>query len=230
MKKIFQSFIVLLVAAVLFASCKKDYITGGNTHPMTTVNMTTYDYLKSNSQGLFDTLLLIVDAAGLKDLVNQKDVTFFAPTDYSIQDYLFYRTQQEQKVDPFRQWNFDSLMKYDLPKFADSLKVYFVNKALTFDMLTNDGAVYSTLHGSDEAVVSYEYAVPDDPWYNPDLAVQPQTVHYTYLYEHLNPPIIATDITSDEGVRTLVQTSGIQTNTGVLNVLYNFHTLFFRKQ
>jgi len=192
--------------------------------------MTTYDYLKSNPHGLFDTLLLIIDAAGLKDLVNQPNVTFFAPTDYSIDDYLSYRTKQEQNIDPFRQWNFDSLMKYDLLKFQDSMKVYFLNKTLTFDQLTNDGAIYSTLHDNDKAVVSYEYAVPGNPWYNPYASVQPQVVYYTYLYQHLTPPIIASEITPDEGARTLVQTSGIKTTTGMLHVLTNNHTLFFRQQ
>ncbi len=231
MKNIFQCITVFILVVIAISSCKKDaYITGGSTYPMTQVNMTTYDYLKANSQGLFDTLLLIVDAAGLKDLVNSQNVTFFAPTDYSINGYLAYRTQQEQVIDPFRKWSFDSLMKYDLPKFADSMKVYFIDKPLTFNILTNDGAVYTTLHNNDKAVVSYEYAVPGDPWYNPLLSVQPQTVRYTYLYVYLSPPFIASEITSDEGARTLVQTSGIQTNTGVLNVLNNNHTLFFRKQ
>lgn len=230
MKNIIQSVFVFIFSIYLFTSCKKDdYIVGGQPQS-TQVNVTTYDYLKSNSQGLFDSLVLIIDAAGIKDLVNQQNLTFFAPTDYSIDDYLSYRTKQEQITDPFRQWSFDSLMKYDLPKFADSMKVYFIDKALTFDQLTNDGAIYSTLHGSDKAVVSYEYATPDDPWYNPVLSVQPQVVHYTYLYQQLTPPIVATDISSDEGSRNVVQTSAIKTTTGMLNVLSNNHTLFFRQQ
>lgn len=231
MKKIFNYSCIIGICAILFTSCKKDaYIAGGETHQPGKADMPTFDYLKGNSRGLFDTLMLIMDAAGLKDLVNKPNVTFFSPTDYSINEYLGYRTKQEQVIDPKRVWSLDSLLRYDLPKFADSMKVYFVSTPLSFEMLTNNGAVYSTLHEEDKCVVSYEYATPDDPWYNPNLSEQPRTVHYTYLYQDPPLPVVAQEIGSETGARTLVQTSGIQTNTGRLNVLTNDHTLFFRKK
>ena len=231
MNRIIKIALLFFSASVIITSCSKDsHIVGGNTHPNTKVDMTTFDYLNGNSRGLFDTLMLILDAAGLKDMVNQPSVTFFAPTDYAIQDYLAGRTKEEQAIDPARVWSFDSLIKYDLPKFQDSMGVYFVDKPITFDELTNDGVMYNTMHESDKAVVSYEEATPNDPGYKPAISEQTRTVHYTYLYEDIEPPFVASEITSDQGARTLVQTAGIQTNTGMLYVLNNYHTLFFRKQ
>lgn len=230
MNKIIKIVLLFFSVITIVTSCTKDgHIVGGNTHPNTKVDMTTFDYLNGNSRGLFDTLMLILDAAGLKDMVNQKDVTFFAPTDYAIHDYLAYRTKQEQVIDPARVWSLDSLLKYDLSRFQDSMSVYFVDKPITLDELTNDGAIYNTMHENDKSVVSYEEATPNDPWYNPTVSEQARTVHYTYLYEDLEPPFVASEITSDQGARTLVQTAGIQTNTGMLYVLNNYHTLFFRK-
>ena len=70
MNKVFLRVALLSVLAI---SCRKqDYITGGQKENPK-VNQTTYDYLKGNSMHLFDTLLLLVDAAGLKDTTNQSD-------------------------------------------------------------------------------------------------------------------------------------------------------------
>ena len=129
MKKILISAVsLLLVVSVLF-SCKKrdDYLTGGTMHNAK-YNGTTYDFLKGQASGLFDTLILLVDKAGLKDKLNQQGVSFFAPTDYAINNYLNRRAIQEQNIDPLRKWTLDSLIKYEMPKFTDSLDTYFVGQ------------------------------------------------------------------------------------------------------
>lgn len=213
---------------VLFASCKKnDYLVGGSVHSAK-VNMTTYDYLKSNSAGLFDTLLLLVDKAGLKDKINQQGVSFFAPTDYSISGYLNERALEEQNIDPFRNWTIDSMIKYEMPKFIDSINIYFVNEALTYDKLTENGTLYPTLKQGNDCVVSYETTDPD-LGYNPNVSTIPRIVYFTFLLKALTPPIVASEIASDEGVHTRVQTSGIESTTGIIHVLNNQHNLFFRK-
>lgn len=218
------------IIVVLFTSCKKnDYLVGGSLHSAK-VNMTTYDYLKSNSAGLFDTLLLLVDKAGLKDKVNQQGVTFFAPTDYSINAYLNSRAVEEQKIDPFRKWTIDSMIKYEMPKFTDSINIYFVNGALTYDKLTNNGTLYPTLKQGSDCVVSYEETKDPALGYNPNVSTIPRIVYFTFLLKALTPPIIASEIQSDEGVHTRVQTSGIETNTGIIHVLNNQHKLFFRNK
>lgn len=234
MRKIIITVVPLLM--VILFSCKKrdDYLTGGTRHNAK-FNMTTYDFLKSQPGGLFDTLLLLVDAANLKDKINQQGVSFFAPTDYAITNYLNSRALEEQNIDPARKWTIDSMLKYELPKFTDSINTYFINQALDYNNLTNDGSLYPTLKTGTNAVASYEEILPSNSEYtnlggNPNVSTNPHIVYYTFLFATLTPPIIASEITPTQGMRTRVQTSGIQTNTGMVHVLYNQHILFFRKK
>ncbi|MCG7859201.1 hypothetical protein MD537_19655, partial [Flavihumibacter sediminis] len=57
----------------------------------------------------------------------------------------------------------------------------------------------------------------------------PRIVYYTFLFGPIVPPIVAQNIPSTLGKRERVQTSGIQSNSGMIHVLNNQHTLFFRK-
>lgn len=235
MKKIFLSTGSILLVVVVLFSCKKrdDYLTGGSRHNAK-YNGTTYDFLKGQASGLFDTLLLLVDKAGLKDKLNQQGVSFFAPTDYAINNYLNRRAIQEQNIDPFRKWTLDSMIKYELPQFTDSLDTYFVGQTLDFNNLTNNGAIYPTKKTGTEAVVSYEEITKDHSDFimlggNDNLSTNPRVIYYTFLFTSLTPPVVASEITSEQGARTRVQTSGIQTNTGMIHVLNNNHILFFRQ-
>ncbi|WP_028295417.1 fasciclin domain-containing protein [Olivibacter sitiensis] len=229
MKTLFKYFYMLLGLAVLIPACKQDdYFIGGSLHTAK-VEMSTYDFLQSNDRGLFDTLLLLVDRAGVADKINQPGITFFAPTDYSINSYIEYRTAIEQEIDPFRMWTVDSIIKYELPRFADSLDIYIVPQVITYDDLTNNGTLYATQMAGQNSVVSFEYT--DDPnlGYNSNSANLPQVMYYTYLFGPAPSPLIAPNITSEQGARTLVQTSGIETQTGRVNVLSNSHRLFYAR-
>lgn len=208
---------VLSLILVLVISCKKqDYITGGQkSNPVS--NQTTYDYLKGNSMHLFDTLLLLVDAAGLKDSINQTGITFFAPTDYSIDLYFEERTLAAQKIDPNGEYSLDTMLKYDLGRLKDSLKMYIIHQSLTFSMLTQDGTEYPTGLPGDSAVVSYETTEDPNLGYSSLVSNVPQLLYFTQMWY----PAPAA------GVHTLCQTSGIQTTTGMLDVLTNSHVLFF---
>lgn len=229
MRKISKYTFVFIVVAVLFMACKKnDYFIGGTLHN-SKVNMSTYDYLKSNAHGLFDTLLLLVDKAGLKDKINQQGTTFFAPTDYSINNYLLARSKEEQNIDPARVWTIDSVFAYEMDKMTDSLNIYLTNSTLTYDKLTEDGTIYETQKTGAQAVVSYEKTLDPNLGYNPNVNTVPQIVWYTFLWEPLTPPFKAQDITTDQGTRERVQTSGIETTNGIIHVLNNDHKLLFRK-
>jgi hypothetical protein len=229
MKGIFKYTCTALILLLAFAACKKnDYLKGG-TIRSNQVDMTTYDWLKSNPQGLFDTLLLLVDKAGLKDKINETGITFFAPTDYAINNYLTNRALEEQDIDAFRKWTIDSLFKYEMPKFTDSLDAYIVPGILTYDKLTINGVIYPTKKIGANSVVSYEETRDPAYGYNPNVSTIPQLVWYTLLLEPLAPPFVAADLTVQQGTRVRVQTSGIQSTTGVIHVLNNSHKLFFRK-
>jgi len=214
MKKNFQLPLYILALSLVLVSCKRDeYFIGGSTHSAK-VEMTTYDFLKSNSAGLFDTLLLLVDKAGIKDQINRQSITFFAPTDYSIGKYLGARALEEQNIDPFRKWTIDSLIKYELPKFIDSINVYCLPKTTPYNSLKEDGEPYETLHPGTSALISYEETRDPNLGYNESVSTIPRIVYYTLL---------------PDGKKERVQTSGIQTNTGMVQVLNNNHILFFRK-
>lgn len=230
----FKSLIAVGLFALLLTACRRDdYLTGGTLHTRK-YNMTTYDFLKSQSSGLFDTLILLVDKAGVKEMVNQQGTTFFAPTDYAINAYLSRRAVEEQIVDPFRKWTIDSLVKYELPKFRDSIAAYMVGEPLGYDQLTQNGKVFSTRKAGTQAVVSYEEIDPTNPEYtnlggNPNVSSNPRLVYFAFLYRPLAPPVVANEITPEQGNRERVQTSGIETTTGILHVINNQHTLFFRQ-
>lgn len=227
MKK--SSFIISLAALMLISvySCKKqNYIIGGQTsNPVSP--LTTYDYLKGNSLHLFDTLLMLVDSAGLKDSINQQGVTFFAPTDYSIDAYLTARTAVVQNVNPNALYTIDSMLKYDLARVRDSLMMYIIHQPLPFSILTQNGVEYATGLPGDSAVVSFEETENANLGYSALVSSVPQVLYFTQMWYPAPIPLVADDITSNVGVHTLCQTSGIQTTTGMLDVLTNSHVLFF---
>jgi len=229
MKKIYNILFVLVAAGLFFSACKKnDYFVGGTLHNAK-VNMTTYDFLKGNSRGLFDTLLLLVDKAGIKDKINKQGVTFFAPTDYSIQSYCNYRSLLEQKKDPLKKWTVDSIIKHELPRFADSIDVYMLPKQVSYNDLTENGKIYDTQKANAKAVVSYESTDNPNLGYNSNSTVLPRVMYFNYLYKPLDEPFVASEIPNDVGARTLVQTSGVESTTGLVHVLVNSHRLFFAK-
>ena len=219
------AWLALITTGVI--SCKKtDYIKGGTVmNPK--VNVTTYDYLASNALAQFDTVLLLVDKAGLKDLINQPGATFFAPNDNAVFNYLNARTIQAQKVNPNAKYTLDSLFKYDLDRIKDSMKMYIINKPLTYGQLTDKGAKYPTALSGDSVVVSFEYTTDGTQGYNPVVSSVPQRIFFTQLWHSLPEPFEAGDIPNTIGVRTRCITSGIETTNGILHVLESSHNLFF---
>lgn len=229
MKKIYNIGLVLLAVVIYFSSCKRDdYFVGGTLHNAK-VNVSTYDFLKNNDRALFDTLLLLVDKAGIKDKINQAGVTFFAPTDYSIRSYCEYRSLQVQKVDPFKKWTVDSIIKYELTRFADSINVYMIPKKVSYNEVTANGKMFDTQKAGSKCVVSYEPTSDASLGYNSNSTVLPKVMYFNYLYKPLAEPFVASEIPNTTGARTLVQTSGVETTTGIVHVLSNGHRLFFAR-
>ena len=221
---------VAIVMAIVLNGCKKnDYIVGGKLES-TTTPLTTYDYLKNNRFKMFDTLLMLVDKAGLKDVINQKGITFYAPTDYAIDNYLLKRTLEVQNSDPFKKYTIDTLIKYDLNGFKDSLNRYIVPSTVTYSSLTENGVLFKTAFGN-HAVISYETTTDPNLGYSGAVSTLPRIEYYTFIIgAPLPSPLIASQIADTVGVRTLCQTSGLTTATGQLNVLANSHVLYFKQQ
>jgi hypothetical protein len=233
MKKIlFNGLTAITFIVLLFSACKKDYIIGGEVEDINRFkNTTTYDVLKDNP--LYDTLVRLIDTAGLKDKINQEGITFFAPSDYSIVSYLNQRTLRVQAtINANAKFALDSLFYYlrnNIKGTKDSLLMYMINKPLLSGNLTDVGEIYRTELPNDSAIVSYEYTKNSTLGYTSIVSSLPQIVYFTHLWKHydLSESNPAGQVPSAIGVRTLVKSSFIATKNGVLNALDNSHTLFF---
>lgn len=233
MKKILLLKLTALSTIVLlFSACKKDYITGGIPEDVNIYkNTSTYDVLKSSA--LYDTLVQVIDAAGLKDKINEQGTTFFAPSDYSIYNYLSQRTVFVQNTyNQNSKFALDSLlyyMKNNVKGTRDSLLMYLVHQPLPYSTLTNTGALYPTELSGNTVAVSFEYTKDGSLGYNAVVSSVPQVEYFTQLWRPytITPSTPASAIPLSVGVRTLCKTSGIVTQNGIMNALENSHALFF---
>ena len=219
---IYMSIILLAMSA-----CKKDDYKrdGGQSSPF--VDMTTYDYLKSNRN--FDSLVKVIDKAGLKDAVNG-DVTFFATTNYGIADYV--KAKKYQKSLQLGKENFDFGIK-DIPaqELSDSLKTYLFAGKINRDQISLAGKLYNSILGT---IPNVQYLIK----------FRRSSLEYTQYLNYVDyvtyTKVIGTrddkepdqnaipDNQKDKAVD--VQTSGITTKTGIVHVLNGNHRLFFNGQ
>ena len=206
-----------------FVACKKDYLSGG-TILNPNVNLTTYDYLKTNP--IFDTLVLLIDKAGLKDEING-DITFFAPTDYAIQSLINIRTLEIQIKynDENITYTIDS---FPVNELRDSLRSYlFDNKITRNDVYLNADKLYKN-NINDQFSVLLREGEPIPP-----TTTKPQYMHIVKVIKGLDekdadgyPVDGIPDEKKDRD--ELIQTSGIITTTGVLHVINNYHIFYWR--
>lgn len=234
MKKSASQFLLLfgLTMLILAACTKKDYITGGVPEDINKYkNTSTFDVLAGNP--LYDTLVKVIDAAGMKDKINAQGTTFFAPSDFAIYSYLSRRTIFLQKyVNQDAKFGLDSLLYYvnkNINGTRDSLFLYLIPQLLTYDKLTETGAYFNTGLAGEKVIISYESTKDPGLGYNPLVSSYPRLVYFTHLWYPytLNDANPAGDVPLEIGVRTRVITSGLQTQNGIINSLANSHVLFF---
>lgn len=224
MKKLSEYIIIASIGMFLFASCKKQseyFIDGGGTHNPQ-VNVTTYDYLKANP--LFDSTIILIDRAGLKDAVNATDATFFAPTDYSIAAWL---TKIRGRI--LNTYGQDSAIKLSLNTFTnaqlkDSLSQYIIPQRVQRENLALTDKEFSTIQQGDKKIV-YLREVND---YIGSVSTKPRYIYFVQVFgardvAGVTVPAAETDI------EVLCQTTGILTTNGVLHVLTNQHVFGFSK-
>ena len=209
---------LLAIVCVLGSSCKKDkHLTGGSTHDPK-VNVSTYDYLKANP--LFDTLVQLIDRAGLKEQVDGA-VTFFAPTDYSIRDLMLRRTDTIQI-----RYNNENL-KYTIDSFPvaelrDSLSAYLFDGSIERAGLSTNDKVFKNKVNEDFSVRLIE-----TDSYTGVVSTAPLYVYLIRIRNGLDPQDNASVPLPDRDNRQLIQTSGILTTTGVLHVINNYHVFYW---
>lgn len=220
MKKILVICISLLM---LIQSCSKDnyIIDGGVSNPK--VNMSTYDFLMQH--GSFDSLIRIIDHAGIKDIVNS-DVTFFATTDYGVRDYV--AAKKQQKIIELGDENIKFGIQ-DIPakELRDSMMVYLFDGQINRQDLTPDNKYFVSKLG----------AIPNVR-FNIKLRRTRDYSNYLDYVDYLNYTKVIGTLDADEPDYNAIpkeeqdksfdcQTSGIISTTGVLHVLQNSHRLFF---
>ncbi|MES1249267.1 MAG: hypothetical protein ABUL46_01215, partial [Chitinophaga rupis] len=224
----------IIIGCLLLAlgSCKKSYIAGGSIEDVNKYkNTSTYDVLKGNPQ--YDTLIRLIDTAGLKDKINANGTTFFAPSDVAVLSYLNLRTIYVQAtIDQYGKFALDSLFYYlrnNVNGTRDSLLMYLIPQSLPYSVLTNSGTAYPTELAGDTAIVSYEYISDQYLGYSSLVSGQPQLVYYTHLWYPFAPSVNnpVGGISPQNGVHDLAKTSGILTQNGIIHALDNTAPLFF---
>ncbi len=124
MKTLYR-FALLLAFGLTVVGCKKAaYLTDDGLHTAE-VNLSTYDYLAAHPNGMFDTLLMVIDHFKLKEEMN-KAKTFWAPSDYSVNRYYKQKADSVKYVDENAQYSFEQFLD-DIP--IDSVRAYMYNDA-----------------------------------------------------------------------------------------------------
>lgn len=212
--------ILLFCTGLLFSCTNDDYLTdGGKANPY--VNMTTYDYLKSNP--LFDTLVMAIDIAGLQEEVNAAG-TFYAPTNFSLNEYIRDELELRKKLDADAVYTFDSIPVTEF----DSIRMYLFAETITRDSLAKEGRVYTSLAGID-----FKLSKEPQDAYQDDLVIKPEYLFFIKKigsnFDSYEDTVNDNVATKEKDERIRVQTSGIITTTGVIHVLQNNHKFIFHK-
>ncbi len=217
--------IFFLAITISFSSCESDdYINDGGV-ANAYVNMSTYDFLASNPK--FDSLINIIDRAGLKDLVNS-DITFFACTNYSIVDYVAAKKQKKIIETGNENINFgiNDISLADL----DSIKMYMYEGEITRNNMTTAGNYYTNKFGTINNV-RFMIKLRRTNDYS-DYLDYVDYVNFTKVTgtldsEEADPDAIPTSL---EDLSYDCQTSGIITTTGIIHVLSDTHRLMFNNE
>lgn len=199
---------IIIVLFTLYSCSNDDYlIDGGLANP--NVGKSTYDFLKSHKQ--LDTLALLIEKAGMIDVVNAKSTTLFAPNNLSIKNYIFYMKGIEENQD----YGIDDIPVEDLKVMLGG---YIFDQSLDRSKLVKEGKVY-TAHNGEERMLSLK---PVEE-YEDQLDEFPEYVFYTFKgdddYWGANPG----EGGENDDVNTVVRTSNLISTNGVIHVLQGSH-------
>lgn len=216
--------ILALMALITITSCQKDdYINDGGKILTGRVNMTTYDYLKSNPK--FDSLIKIIDKAGMKDEING-DITFFATTNYGAAEYV--SAKKQEKIAQVGDENIKfSIADLNPAELKDSLKTYMFSGKITRNQLNTEGRLFNSMLGPMNGITWLIKLRRAN-----DYAAYLDYVEYVNLTKVIgtrdDQEADPTSIPQDRRDITVdCQTSNIITTTGILHVIDNRHRLFF---
>lgn len=217
--------IILAVCCSILSACQKDdYINDGG-KANANVNMTTYDFLKSNPK--FDSLIKVIDHAGLKDEVNS-GITFFASTNYSVAAYVASKKREKiiETGDENISFGINDISVQDL----DSLRMYMFDGAIGRDKLTTKSTFFENKFGP-IANVRFMINLRRDATTYSNYLDYVDYVRFTEVVGTVDADLPKGTIipTEEEDMGYDCQTSGIITTTGVLHVLADTHRLMFNR-
>lgn len=214
-----MKYILLMVLALAVFSCDRDnyLVDGGVSSPY--VNATTYDYLTTNP--LFDTLVMAIDKAGLKEMLDG-ETTLFALTNFSFTNYINIQLTNGRKINPNFTYTFDDI---PMDVLRDSLSMYiFPGKIMRQDM-RKEGDVFASMAGT-RLRISLE---PRED-YTDQLSDNPEYVFLTYKrgtsWDAWDAQGVAT---AEADTRERIQTSNLLSTNGVIHVMPNTHALSFTR-
>jgi hypothetical protein len=195
---------IIIVLFSMYSCSNDDYLIDGGLANQN-VDMPTYDFLKSNKQ--LDTLALLIQKAGMIDVVNAKSTTLFAPNNLSIKAYIYYMKDIEDNQD----YGINDIPVADL---KEMLGGYIFDQSLDRSKLVKEGKVYIA-HNGEERLLSLE---PVEEYKN-QLDQFPEYVYYTFKGGADWDPTDAID----DDVKTVVRTSNLISTNGVIHVLQGTH-------
>ncbi len=146
MKNISAFKLLLTAGAFLVASaaCKKnnEY---RDAEPVREVNMNTYDFIKSRNNGLYDTLVYLLDKTGLAQKLKTGKYTFFVPQDYSISAAMYNLNFTREKRGDRGNWTVDSIR---IGIWDTLLTRYMIEGIYSLDsLMIADGVILTTPYG-----------------------------------------------------------------------------------
>jgi hypothetical protein len=209
MKKI----VLLIILFGLYSCTDNDSLVDGGVASQN-VNMSTYDFLKSNKQ--LDSLALLIERADMIDVVNAKSNTLFAPNNLSIKMYVIAIWNEKLKLDPTATFTINDIPVADLKVMLGN---YIFDQTLDRSKLAKAGKVYIT-HSGGERLLSLE---PVEQYVG-QLDNFPEYVFYTFkIGANWDPTNAISNDVNEGDKKTVVRTSNLLSTNGVIHVLQGNH-------
>lgn len=205
---------LLLLLAAGFSACKKDYYKDSGLQQGKFAG-SSFEYLQTKPY-YFDTLVTIVQLAGLESVLRDSSVTFFAPTDYSVkvamniinaERYNQFQDSLKLQEVPGEVWRKflsryifrDKYMLKDVPRYdPDQRELYpGMNMESWQGYVMNLGVMFSDYNGTHD--------------------VGPRSLLLRDIGDLGNPQNVSAQIAS----------SDMQTRNGIVHVLNSDHILGF---
>lgn len=218
MKNKILYFIICSLGMAYFTSCKKsEYLTDGGLSVAKTP-LSKYDYLKQNKYHLFDTLIMVIDHYNMKEEVNSAP-TFFALTNYSINNYITFKRDSARRVNENNNYTITDMYN-DIT--ADSLRLYILKSRVELSSAPLQPTMVSNDAKAPAAIQRILQPKIFESWSSSPIYY----LYYIKVRGGLDAPNAITQPNDpDIDLKAQCQTTGIEPSSGgILHVLSNTHT------